>query len=1176
MLEWTGERYLPYINPSICGAEIHYEHLHRYAFASQFVNGKKVLDLACGEGYGSFLLSKTARCVMGIDINPETIQHASNAYPKDNLEFKEGSILNVPISGSKIFDVIICFEVIEHITEHEILLSEISRLLKDEGLLIISTPNKKIYSDGPDYHNPFHEKELYFNEFRDLLKINFSRVYFFGQRTITGSNIFSISSKDIQTCTEFVIDNVDDKFSFKNADEKIPIYYVALASNVQLNDLLISKSFLIDASNTEIALLGNRIAQNNTTIQSLQQRVNDGDLQLQEISTYVTTLNQTIVSKDQQLTDVATYVTTLNQDIASKDQQLTDVATYVTTLNQDIASKDLELQKVATYVTTLNQAIASKDQQLTDVATYVTTLNQAIASKDQQLQDRDLQLQDKDLQLQEIATYVTNLNQTIASKDRDITVLTTQVQSLEQKISAIETSIVWQLTTKFHRKIIGRVLPQNTRRRNYYDLSLKGGRIFLKNGWTKFYSDFKIYRHTKKTNKKLLENNGDINLNIPNNNLDLSKIESEKILIAKLDCFLSNTTDHLIFPKYENPTVSIIILTFNKSSFTYQCLESILEYTDIPYEVIIVDNGSTDDTLELLKRVDNIVQIKNEKNLGFIRGCNEGAKNAKGNYFLFLNNDTVVTKQWLSHLVMTIETNPKCGAVGCKLVWPNGKLQEAGSIIWNDGSASGYGRGDDPFKPEYSYVREIDYCSGACLLVRADLFKKLDGFDERYIPAYYEDADLCLGLQNLGYTIVYQPAVTVYHHEFTSSSKEHAITYMVNNQSKFVEKWEVLLKNKETPSPENILKARDIRKKKKILVLDDRIPASNQGSGYPRANKLLTFLGELEDKVTFYPLENFTPWQPYTTEFQQLGVEVFYGENLNFSAFSQQRSGYYDIIIVSRPHNFEKNFEIIRSNFPNAYLIYDAEALFSMREILKAKTQGINHDDEQIKKLIRSEIELMKKADLIITVSENEKTIIQKNGGIDNIIIFGHPVQIHNKIAEFYPRQDILFVGSFLATNGPNDDAIIYFVKEIWPKVQKQLFCKLYIVGITPPDQIQKLASSSIIITGFVPNLEEYYNNCRVFVVPHRYAAGIPLKLVEAMSYGIPSVVSELIASQLNLEDGKEVFIAGDPDEFARKIILLYQNEEIWKKLQNASIQYISINCNPEEIKHTLEGVLNF
>jgi len=113
------------------------------------------------------------------------------------------------------------------------------------------------------------------------------------------------------------------------------------------------------------------------------------------------------------------------------------------------------------------------------------------------------------------------------------------------------------------------------------------------------------------------------------------------------------------------------------------------------------------------------------------------------------------------------------------LIWPNGQLQEAGSIIWNDGSALGYGRGDDPLKPEYSYLREVDYCSGACLLVRTDLFKKIDGFDERYIPAYYEDSDLCLGIQNLGYKIVYQPDVTIYHHEFTSSSKELAKKYMI-------------------------------------------------------------------------------------------------------------------------------------------------------------------------------------------------------------------------------------------------------------------------------------------------------------------------------------------------------------------------------------------------------------
>jgi glycosyltransferase involved in cell wall biosynthesis len=398
---------------------------------------------------------------------------------------------------------------------------------------------------------------------------------------------------------------------------------------------------------------------------------------------------------------------------------------------------------------------------------------------------------------------------------------------------------------------------------------------------------------------------------------------------------------------------------------------------------------------------------------------------------------------------------------------------------------------------------------------------------------------------------------------------------MINNRSKFVEKWHDLLKIKEINSSKNILGARDARKGKKILVLDDRIPASNQGSGYPRANIFLTYLGELGHRVTFFPLGNTTPWQPYTSQFQELGIEVFYGDYLNFEAFSQQRQNFYDIIFVSRPHNFEKSFHIIKTYFPNAYLIYDAEALFSTREILKAKIQGISLNDNQIKKLRDNEFALMKKADLIITVSVNEKKIIQKNSGLENIIIFGHPVQIQDNIVEFNPRKDILFVGSFLAPNGPNDDAIIYFVKEVWPNVQKQLFCKLYIVGINPPDQIQKLTSPSIIVTGFVPNLEEFYNNCRVFVVPHRYAAGIPLKLIEAMSYGIPSVVSGLIASQLNLSNEQEVLVSQNADDFIKNVIRLYQNQDLWNKLQKNSFEYIKKESDPEKIRDTIDQIVN-
>jgi O-antigen biosynthesis protein len=196
-------------------------------------------------------------------------------------------------------------------------------------------------------------------------------------------------------------------------------------------------------------------------------------------------------------------------------------------------------------------------------------------------------------------------------------------------------------------------------------------------------------------------------------------------------------------------------------------------------------------------------------------------------------------------------------------------------------------------------------------------------------------------------------------------------------------------------------------------------------------------------------------------------------------------------------------------------------------------------------------------------------------GGLDNIIIFSHPVQIQNDFASFNSRKDILFVGSFLAPNGPNDDAILHFVKEVWPEVQKQLSCKLFIVGINPPDNILKLASESIIVTGFVADIKEYYNNCRVFIVSHRYAAGIPLKLIEAMSYGIPAVVSELIASQLNLQDGKEVLIAHNSNQFVEKIVQLYQNPDLWNTLQMNSFNYIKKESDPEKLKGILNKIVN-
>jgi SAM-dependent methyltransferase/glycosyltransferase involved in cell wall biosynthesis len=244
LLEWTGERYLPWLDEPTIG----YEHLHRYAYATAFVDGKRVLDLACGEGYGSHLLSRTANHVVGVDIDPDAVRHASNKYFRTNLEFKVGSITGVPLEGENLFDVIVCFEALEHVADHHALLQETKRLLTPDGVFIVSTPNKWAYSDEPQYTNPFHVHELYFDEFSELLKKYFKRVKMLGQRVYCNSHIWPVFSSGNSKLIEFVMEKNSRQFDFVEMDKKIPLYFVALASDGE-GELNERTSILVDNSN---------------------------------------------------------------------------------------------------------------------------------------------------------------------------------------------------------------------------------------------------------------------------------------------------------------------------------------------------------------------------------------------------------------------------------------------------------------------------------------------------------------------------------------------------------------------------------------------------------------------------------------------------------------------------------------------------------------------------------------------------------------------------------------------------------------------------------------------------------------------------------------------------------------------------------------------------------------
>ena len=227
---------------------------------------------------------------------------------------------------------------------------------------------------------------------------------------------------------------------------------------------------------------------------------------------------------------------------------------------------------------------------------------------------------------------------------------------------------------------------------------------------------------------------------------------------------LADVAAGFAFAPVSSPLVSIVILAFDNVRFTIECLASILRFADdVAYEVILIDNGSSDETPALVGRIPNLVYLRQDTNLGFVLGCNRGADAARGRYLVFLNNDAQVTAGWLPALLEPF-ADRRVGAVGPKVVFPDGRLQEAGATINPDGTSALIGVFDDPNLPRYSYARDVDYASGVCLAVEASRFREIGGFSEDFAPAYCEDVDLCLRLAERGLRVVYTPRATVVHH----------------------------------------------------------------------------------------------------------------------------------------------------------------------------------------------------------------------------------------------------------------------------------------------------------------------------------------------------------------------------------------------------------------------------
>lgn len=648
-----------------------------------------------------------------------------------------------------------------------------------------------------------------------------------------------------------------------------------------------------------------------------------------------------------------------------------------------------------------------------------------------------------------------------------------------------------------------------------------------------------------------------------------------------LESFLLSTST-IEFPVHDKPVTSIVLVLFNRAELTLQCLYSILKSQCDPYEVVIVDNASTDATRELLKRVKGVKIIENETNLHYLLACNQAAKLARGEFLLLLNNDAQLQGDSIAAALQTITSSDDIGAVGGRIILPDGTLQEAGSIIWQDGSCLGYGRGESPFAQEFMFRRDVDYCSAVFLLTRRAQFLAQGGFDEAFAPAYYEETDYCVRLWKQGKRVIYEPGVSVLHYEFASSaSKQTAIELQSEHRKIFVAKHREWLRGQFAFTEANLLKARTHQcGAKRILYLDDRVPHINLGSGFPRSNRILRALVEMGARVTCYSL-NFPQeeWQSVYSDIPGEVEVILERGRASLEKFLMERAGLYDVIYVSRPHNLVALKSILDRNpqlSGQAKIIYDAEALFSLRKIESLRLQGKIVSPQTQKRLIEEEVQLAQGCHSIISVSERERQEFVRSGHAD-VCVLGHSLTATTTPNGFDARKDILFVGAIHEIDSPNADSVIWFSKKILPAIRKRLGekVKFLVAGQIAPSVRAQLEVASVNVLGRVEDLTDTYNGARIFVAPTRFSAGIPHKVHEAAAHGVPVVATTLIGTQLNWAHEDQLLLADSEQGFASACARLYQDRDLWNLLRQNALARIDSECSSEAFTTRLQTIIH-
>ena len=629
-------------------------------------------------------------------------------------------------------------------------------------------------------------------------------------------------------------------------------------------------------------------------------------------------------------------------------------------------------------------------------------------------------------------------------------------------------------------------------------------------------------------------------------------------------------------PSADAPRASIVIPVYNQAAHTLACLRALAEHPPAATcEILVIDDGSRDETGDLMPRIAGLRYHRRPVNGGFIAACNDGAALATGDCLVFLNNDTVPQPGWLDALLATFDAHPDTGLVGAQLIYPDGRLQEAGGVVFNDGSAWNYGRFDSPDDPRYASLRDADYCSGAAIAIPAPLFRALDGFDTRYAPAYYEDTDLAFAVRAHGLRTRYQPASRVVHLEGITSGTDTGSgtkAYQIRNRGVFAAKWQEALARQ--PRAGSVPTAGSVvRPRRQILIIDAETPRPDHDSASLRLLNLMRLLVDDGAHVVFLPAD-LRHVEGGTERLRRLGIETWHAPFATRPAtWLREHGARFDVVMLSRHYVAAEFLPLVRRFAPQARVVFDTVDLHFLRELRGADLAGDAALQRAAERTRDRELALMRQADATLVVSPVERELLSTLLPDARVDVVANLHELATTGLPFERRHDLVFVGGF--RHPPNVDAVRWFGSEVFPLIHaRHPEIRFHCIGMAPPPEVLALqAQPGIVVHGHVAELGPYMDGARIALAPLRFGAGVKGKVNLSMAHGQPVVATSCAIEGMHLSDGHDVLVADDAAGFAEAVLRLYGDAALWQRLSEHGRDNIARHFSLDAARDTVRRV---